>query len=67
LSDGFVAEIIDMIKAKGYKPKDLSEMDIHQIGISKEGNLYLLDPECAKYKTLFHALWAKTKKVFKRV
>jgi hypothetical protein len=67
LSEGFVMEIIDKIKERGYKPSDIRDFDIHQIGISKDGNLYLLDPECAKYKNIFSALWRKTKKFFKHL
>ncbi len=67
LSDGFVLEIMDIIKSKGYKPSDLDSFDVHQIGISKDGHLYLLDPECAKYKNIFSALWHKTKNLFRHL
>lgn len=53
----------DMIKKAGYKPKDLYECDIHQIGISENGKIYLLDAECAVYKTLLHALCDKLKRL----
>ena len=65
LSEGFVSKIKDMIREKGYKTSDLRDADVLQIGISKDGKLYLLDPECAKYKTIFHALYAKSKTLFK--
>lgn len=59
LSEGFVDIIREKIKAEGFKPYDLYDYDIHQIGMSQDGKLYLLDPECAKYKTIFHALFDK--------
>ena len=63
LSDVFVEEIKDSIRKKGYRPFDIYDGDINQIGLSKEGKLYLLDPECAKYKTIFHALFDKIKRI----
>ena len=65
LSEGFVKIIKEMIVKEGYKPSDIADSDIHQIGLSMEGKLYLLDPECAKYKTIFHALYDKLKRIFK--
>lgn len=62
LNTGFVQIIKDKICKSGYKPSDLGSNDFHQIGISEKGKLYLLDPECAKYKTIFHAIWAKIKR-----
>lgn len=59
LSEGFVEVMREKIKAEGYKPFDFYDYDIHQIGLSKDGKLYLLDPECARYKTIFHALFDK--------
>ena len=53
LSEGFVSIMKDMIKAAGLRPYDLLDGDVFQLGMSKEGKLYLLDPECAKYKTIF--------------
>lgn len=67
LSEGFVSQVAETIKAKGYKVSDLGSFDIHQIGISNDGKLYLLDPECARYKTIFHALWSKAKNFFKHL
>ena len=63
LSEPFVEEIKEQIKKKGYRPFDIYDGDVNQIGISKNGKLYLLDPECAKYKTIFHAIFDKTKKL----
>ena len=63
LNEGFTQQVIDMIKDKGYRVYDFDKYDTHQIGISKDGKLYLLDPECARFKTIFHALWSKLKKV----
>ena len=59
LGDGFVEIVRDMIRKCGYVPNDLETGAVHQIGISQEGKLYLLDPECARYKTVFHALFDK--------
>ena len=53
----------DMIKAAGLRPYDLLDGDVFQLGMSKEGKLYLLDPECAKYKTIFHAIFDKMKRL----
>ena len=63
----WVDSVRDMIRDKGYRPFDLSEYDTHQIGISKNGKIYLLDPECARYKTVFHALFDKTKHLLKKI
>lgn len=65
LSDGFVQIMKDRIRDAGYRCSDLGDGDIHQIGMSKKGELYLLDPECAKYKTIFHALFDKVKRFLK--
>lgn len=61
LSEPFVQEIKERIKNKGYRTFDIYDGDINQIGLSKDGKLYLLDPECAKYKTIFHAIFDKVK------
>ncbi|MBO6087142.1 hypothetical protein J6P92_02215 [bacterium] len=65
LNEGFVRIVKGMIRDKGYRVYDLSDFDTHQIGMSKDGKLYLLDPECARFKTIFHALYNKTKRLFK--
>ena len=65
LSEGFVQEIKEQIKAAGYKCSDLRDYDTFQIGLSEKGKLYLLDPECAKYKTVFHAIGDKCKRFLK--
>lgn len=65
LNEGFVRLIKDMIIDKGYRIHDLGDFDIHQIGMTKDGKLYLLDPECARFKTVFHALYSKAKRLFK--
>lgn len=67
LSQGFVDVVKQAIKQKGYKTFDFYDYDIQQIGISKDGKLYLLDPECAKYKTIFHAIFDKIKHVIKKL
>ena len=65
LSDVFVDEVKNYIREKGYRTFDFYDGDINQIGLSKEGKLYLLDPECAKYKTIFHAIFDKIKQLLK--
>lgn len=68
LSEPFVENIKERIKNKGYRTFDIYDGDISQIGLSKDGKLYLLDPECAKYKTIFHAIFYKAKKfILKKV
>ena len=64
MTSGFVEIMRDMIKEKGYRPYDLGSWDIHQVGLSSAGKLYLIDPECARFKTIFHALWKKAKTTF---
>jgi hypothetical protein len=63
----FTDLVIEKIKKKGYEVFDLSHCDIHQIGMSQKGELYLLDPECARFKTIFHALFHKFKKLIKHI
>ena len=58
-----VKEVKKSIREKGYRTFDINDNAIHQIGLSKEGRLYLLDSECARYKTVFHALFDKIKRV----
>ncbi len=67
LNEGFVEIVRDMIIEKGYKPHDLEENATHQIGFSKNGALYLIDPECARHKTIFHALWKELKNSFNKL
>ena len=40
-----IDKITKMIKDSGYTPFDMSE---DQVGIAKDGRVYLIDPECAK-------------------
>ena len=65
LSDVFVENIKNTIKKKGYRTFDIHTGDVNQIGLSKDGKLYLLDPECARYKTVFHAAFDKIKRLLK--
>ncbi len=62
----WVNTVKDMIKSAGYKAYDFFDYDTHQIGISKNGRLYLLDPECARYKTVFNALFDKVLRLLKK-
>ena len=66
LSEEFVLEVKDMIRKAGFRPYDIHDGDCFQIGLSKTGGLYLLDPECARYKTIFHALLDKLKRFCKK-
>ncbi len=65
MNEGFVSVMRDMIKKAGFKPYDMYDGDYFQLGLSRDGKLYLLDSECARYKTIFHALWDKVKKLCK--
>ena len=67
MPEHFVELVIEKIKKAGYRVSDLSTADTHQIGMSEKGELYLLDPECAKFKTIFHALFHKIKKSASRI
>ncbi len=66
LGEGFVDIMRDMIRKAGFKPYDMYDSDYFQLGMSREGKLYLLDPECARYKTIFHAIWDKVKRFCKK-
>ncbi len=67
LSENFVKQIKDNIRSSGYRPFDIYDEDVNQIGLSKTGKLYLLDPECARYKSIFHVLLAKVKNFYKKL
>ena len=66
LGEGFVDIMRDMIRKAGFKPYDMYDSDYFQLGMSREGKLYRLDPECARYKTIFHAIWDKVKRFCKK-
>lgn len=66
LSEDFVQIVKNAIKNSGFRPSDLYAGDVFQIGIAKNGKLYLADPECAKYKTIFHALVDKALKIIRK-
>lgn len=61
---GFVDIMRHTIKQKGYRPYDLGSYDDFQIGFNAKGELKLLDPECAQYKTPFHKLAQVIKQLF---
>ena len=67
LSEEFTRIIKDKIVEAGYKPFDIWDSDINQIGFSKDGKLYLLDPECARFKTPIHAFFKKLKNFLKNI
>ncbi|MCM1265015.1 MAG: hypothetical protein NC200_02350 [Candidatus Gastranaerophilales bacterium] len=53
---GFVDIMKEQIHKRGYRTRDLGEFDDFQLGFNSKGELKLLDPECAQYKTPFHKL-----------
>ena len=58
LCETFTGMVEELIKQSGYKVRDMG--GTHQVGISdKYGRVFLLDPECARYKTIFHAIFDK--------
>lgn len=61
----FVDMIKEMISGSGYRASDLFYGDTHQLGMGKNGKLYLADSECARYKTIFHAATDKLLRVIK--
>lgn len=61
---GFVRIMKEKIHSKGYKANDFGEYDDFQIGFNEKGELKLLDPECATYKTPFHKLASLIKNMF---
>lgn len=68
MPDYFADIVREKIKKAGYRVCDFYGCDLHQIGLSpKNGNIYLLDTECARYKTIFHALFDKTLHLIKRI
>ena len=65
----YLVEIVrNKIILSGYRTYDLYRYDLHQIGISAQnGDVYLLDPECARYKTVFHAMFDKAIRLMKKI
>lgn len=61
----WVDTVKDMIKSDGYRAVDIYDCDTHQIGVSKNGRVYLVDPECARYKTPVHAVVDKAQRALK--
>lgn len=61
----FVDMIKEMILGSGYRASDLFYGDTHQLGMGKNGKLYLADAECARYKTIFHAAIDKLLRIIK--
>ena len=64
MPEEFLYIMQDMIVEKGLEPYDLEFGSTRQIGLSSEGKLYLIDPECARHKTVFHALFYQMKNSF---
>ena len=61
----WVDTVKDMIKSDGYRAVDIYACDTHQIGVSKNGRVYLVDPESARYKTPVHAVVDKAQRALK--
>lgn len=61
LPDYFADTVREMIKSDGFSVCDLYSGDTFQTGMSRNGRVYLVDPECARYKTIFHAIFDKAK------
>lgn len=53
---GYADIMREKIEKKGYRAYDLGDWDDFQVGFNSKGELKLLDPECAKYKTPLHKL-----------
>lgn len=54
--DNPVADVVDKIEKKGFDVYDLWDVQTWQVGRSKDGELKLLDHECARYKSKFHRI-----------
>ncbi len=54
--DNPVADVVDKIEKKGFAVWDLWDVQTWQVGRSKDGELKLLDHECARYKSKFHRI-----------
>ncbi len=54
--DNPVADVVDKIEKKGFDVYDLWDVQTWQVGRSKDGELKLLDHECARYKSWFHRI-----------
>ena len=61
-----VLQVSEKIKEKGFKVYDLWNMETWQIGRSKNGQLKLLDHECAQFKSKFHRIKTILKQVLCR-
>ena len=54
--DNPVSQVAEKIQQKGFKVYDLWDMQTWQVGRSKNGELKLLDHECAQFKSKFHKI-----------
>lgn len=61
--DNPAIQVAEKIKEKGFKVHDLWDMQTWQVGRSKNGQLKLLDHECAQFKSKKH----KIKTIFKTI
>ena len=54
------------IESIGYKTFDYNPDKVMQIGMNKDGKLFLLDSECARSRTIFHTIFRKITKLLKK-
>ena len=54
--DNPVAKVVKKIENKGFAVWDLCDIQTWQVGRSKDGQIKLLDHECARYKSTFHRI-----------
>ncbi len=64
--DNPVVQVAEKIKEKGFKVFDLLDVETWQVGRSKNGQLKLLDHECAQFKSKFHRVKTIIKQVLYR-
>ena len=65
LPDNAAEYIQKQIESLGYKTFDFSAKSNFQIGKDVCGKLYLLDPECARSKNVFHTIFRRILKLIK--
>ena len=59
--DNPVLKVTEKIEKNGFKVYDLWDMQTWQVGRSKNGQLKLLDHECAQFKSKFHQIKTRFK------
>ncbi len=64
--DNPAVQVAEKIKEKGFTVHDLWDLQTWQVGRSKNGQLKLLDHECAQFKSKFHRVKTIIKQVLYR-